>query len=462
MEMMIMKKIFPVFAMKSVLLPIIMIILFISSSLAKKIPDWVREKPVSDKYYIGIGEAPKTDKDYRNISKNNALSDLASEIMVNISSEFIHKLTEKSGMVEEDVRKQVRSSTKANIEGYELVEVWDDGESYWSYYRLSKARYAANKRAKIDKASGLSLDMLKKGDAAEKAGKISSALVYYIQSLNPLNDVIGEPLEVDYNGRRVFLFNEIYSSIQNLLSNIELKALTPAIDATVGQPLKNSLDVKAVYLSMNKPITGLKLNYEFTRGSGDLQNSATTNSDGIAKARLAKITSTDKIQMIKVQPDFSGYLNNSVSPIITNSLRKLSLPETKFILKVSGMAVYLIVEETHLNNSEPGILYVEPKVKNILAEQGFSFVKDMSKAAIVMELKAAARKGSEYHGMFTSYVDLNISVLDMNSGTEIYKNSITDIKGIQLDYDKAAVKAFEEAAKKVNEILPGVIKKIQQ
>ena len=449
------------FNSKTIIYQFAVISIFISLSYAKRVPDWVKQKPVNSGYYIGIGEASKSEPDYRNVSKNNALSDLASEIMVNISSEFIHRLTEKSGMVEEDVRKQVRSSTKANIEGYELVDVWEDNESYWSYYRLSKARYAANKQAKIDKATGLSLDMLKKGASSEKSGKISNALSYYIQALNPLNDVITEPLQVQYNGHDVFLFNEIFSSIQNVLSNIELKAVNSSIEATVGQPVKAPLQVKAVYLSSNTPIANLKLRYSFTRGSGDLQNSATTNSSGIAQARLAKVTSTDKIQMIKVSPDFSAYLNSSVSPIISNSLKNMTLPETKFILKVSGMAVYLIVEETHLNN-DAGILYVEPKVKNILADQGFSFVNDMSKAAIVMELKAVARKGGEYHGMFTTYVDLNISVLDMDSGVEIYKNSITDIKGIQLDYNKAAVKAFENAAKKVKEILPGVIAKIQK
>ncbi len=443
---------------------IVFMMFFVSLSYADKTPNWVKKRPVNSSYYIGIGEASKSESNFRNISKNNALNDLASEIMVNISSEFIHKIIEKSGMVEEDVRKQVRSSTEANIEGYELMAVWEDEDIYWSYYRLSKARYAANKRAKIDKATGLSLDMLKKGYAAEKSGKISSALIYYIQALNPLNDVIAEPLQVQYNGNEVFLFNEIYSSIQNILTSITLQAVNPSLSATVGQPLKSPLEVKSVYSSASgndAPISNLKLKYIFTRGSGDLQSIATTNSAGIAKSRLAKITATDKIQMIKIQPDFSEYLKSGVSPIIANSVKNLSLPETKFILKVSGLSVYLIVEEVHLNK-DAGILYVEPKVKNILTDQGFSFVQDMSNAAIVMELKAVARKGSEYHGMFTTYVDLNISVLDMNSGAEIYKNSITDIKGIQLDYDKAAVKAFENAAKKVNEILPGVIEKIQK
>ncbi len=210
-----MMRIFGDFKHRNLLYQLTVILIGISFAQAKKIPDWVKQKPVNNAYYIGIGEASKSESNYRNVSKNNALSDLASEIIVNISSEFIHRLTEKSGMVEEDVRKQVRSTTKANIEGYELVAVWEDEDSYWSYYRLSKAKYAANKQAKIDKATGLSLDMLKKGAVSEHSGKIANALNFYIQALNPLNDVITEPLQVEYNGKQVFLFNEIFSSIQN-------------------------------------------------------------------------------------------------------------------------------------------------------------------------------------------------------------------------------------------------------
>ena len=88
-----------------------------------KKPAWLEQRPVTPFYYIGIGSAAKegSEADYRQKAKDNALQDLSSEIQVNISSEFIHGLTEKSGIVEEDIKSQVRSSTKAFLEGYVYI-----------------------------------------------------------------------------------------------------------------------------------------------------------------------------------------------------------------------------------------------------------------------------------------------------------------------------------------------------
>ena len=51
-------------------------------------PAWVANKPTQPGYYIGVGRAPKVGdvNGYRQASKNNALSDLGSDISVSISS----------------------------------------------------------------------------------------------------------------------------------------------------------------------------------------------------------------------------------------------------------------------------------------------------------------------------------------------------------------------------------------
>ena len=66
---------------------IVTLLLTVSVSLVgQDMPDWVRQRPVSSLYYIGIGRADKTDKDYMQLAKQNALKDLASELKVQVSS----------------------------------------------------------------------------------------------------------------------------------------------------------------------------------------------------------------------------------------------------------------------------------------------------------------------------------------------------------------------------------------
>ena len=60
-------------------------------------PHWVKNRPVSDKYIIGIGYADKKTKDYRAVAKANAQGEIASTISVNISSELIDIMTGVDG-----------------------------------------------------------------------------------------------------------------------------------------------------------------------------------------------------------------------------------------------------------------------------------------------------------------------------------------------------------------------------
>ena len=438
------------------------VLLFSISVLAGSKPDWIETRPVNDAYYIGIGYALKDPGlgNYHQIARDNALKDLASEITVNISSSFIHTIAEQAGMVVEDVQSYVRSTTEASLEGYELVDKWEDDKEYWVYYRLSKAKYRSAKQQKLDKATSMGLDLYRKGKSNEAQGNYANALVYYIQAFNPIQDYIGEPLLVEYDGSQIYLMNSIYSAIQDLLANIELQAINPNRTAKTGQALKKPLQVKVLYKA-SRPVANLPLEFEFIRGQGSLIRQAITNRSGIAQSRVSKITATDRLQIIQVKPNLKSSLGSGTSKLIQNIVDHFTVPSTKFVLNVSGMTAYLEVSEKPIEGTA-AVLYIEPKLKNALTAYGFDFTNDLSKADVMIKLDAAARKGTVMHELYVAWVDMNLSIVDMSNGREIYKNSFSNIKGINLDYAKASVKAFENAAKEVEKILPGVIKQIQK
>ena len=79
-----------------------------NSLLFAQEPNWVKERPVSNRYFIGIVSADKNNKDYRTVAKAEALNDLASEISVTISSELIDIMVEYTGFSEEYARSKDR------------------------------------------------------------------------------------------------------------------------------------------------------------------------------------------------------------------------------------------------------------------------------------------------------------------------------------------------------------------
>ncbi|MCD4663982.1 MAG: LPP20 family lipoprotein [Bacteroidales bacterium] len=422
-------------------------------------PDWLTDRPIDNNFYIGIGISSKTNNDFIKKAKEDALSELSSEIIVNVTSEIINKIVEKSGVVKEELESYIKTSTQTELEGFELIGTWESNKEYWVYYRLSKELYESEKRKKIDKAVKLSLDFYLKAKISEKEKNIEKALLFYIQSLNPISKFIGEYLETEYEGRKIYLFNEIYSSLQNLFSNIEIQTTGNNYEAIIGKPLIKPLKVFALYDNNSKlKISNLPLKFTFIKGSGEMISKIRTNKEGIGENNITKITSSDKIQIVKCELDISDYFNEvNSSEICANILKSIPSKSTKFILNVSGLSIYFDSDEFIFENNNNNLI-VEPLIKESFSREGFVFVDDISKADFLINMKATSRKGSHFQNLYFSYVDLTISIVNMSTGEEIYKNLFNNIKGADLNYEKACLKAFSNTAEKINsEIVKNIL-----
>ncbi len=442
---------------------LLLICLFFQINLlhAEKTPDWVTNRPINNEFYIGIGHASKIKGSNDHIEKatSEALKNLASEITVNISGEVVSSMIEKSGMLEEELKSKIRSTTEAELEGYELVEQWQDKKDYWIYYRLSKVRYQVAREEKINKAISLALDLFTQAKKSEQNREYDKALLLFLQSLKPIEKYIGETLETKYLGQNIYLNNEIYLSIQNILSNIELKPIKNNIEAKRNKAVKQSIQVIASYYETEQiSISNLPILFSFKRGEGDLISNVKTNMNGIASSKISKITSSDKMQILNAELDISKLINqDSTSFVYQNILKTFPIPSTRIILNVTGLLIFIESEEINLGK-ELDVLHIEPKIKESFSEKGFSFADDIAGSDIYITIKARSREGSEMFGMYSSFVDVTVSALEMSSGEEIYKNVFNNVSGQGLDAEKSGLKAFENAAGKISEsMVPKII-----
>ena len=445
-----------------ILLAYLLIVLFCGIAIAdQKKPVWINQRPVENDYYIGIGAADKGkgNLDYRQIAKENALQDLSSEITVNITSQVIVNLMESSDAVQEDLKSQIQSTTKANLEGYELVDNWEDENQYWVYYRLAKDVYAKNRKARIDKATSLGLNLFAKGKEKENAKDPAAALGLYVQALQSIQEFIGEPVKTEYAGTTIYLQNELFNNLQSLLSNITLSVEKGQLDGTVGRAINDPLVVKAT-LREGTPVANLPLSVQFVKGSGELISQIRTGIDGLANTRISNITSTEKMQIVNIKVIVASEVTQNEYPLIYNLLKNMTIPSSRIIINVGGISCFMEAAET-IVGEQPDMLYVEPKLKKVLTDQGFSFTDNIADADILIKVEAVAREGAQVYNLFSSFADLSISVTNLESGQEVYKNSFSGIKGIQLDYKKAAIEALKNAGKKVDEISPELISKLQ-
>lgn len=429
------------------------------------VPTWVEKRPIDPGWYIGIGTAEKrgAPEDYLMRAKHSALNEIASQITVAISGEQISRISEQLGKITDDYQAQLRSSTSAELEGVETVGTYENDTQTWIYMRLNVGHYRALRAEKRERAASLALDYFTKAKSSESAGKAAESIQLYLQALSAVGKYLTEPVQASYNGRNVYLVNEIVQSLQYMLNAIGIEPKNTPVDAQIGRPVKQPVEYSVTYTNasgISKPAPMLPLRFSFIRGAGEIIHTATTDQNGIASTRIAKMTATDKLQMIGAEIDLS--LMQSGDSVLASLLKGFTVPGAKTIVNVSGVSVYIKTTETQFG-SPLRLPRIEPALKGMLSNEGFSFTQQQASASITIDIRADSRQGSQTYGLCVAYADATISVIDMNSGDEIYKNSVSNIKGISDTYDKAGMKAFDEAASVMkNDVIPLLLEKYRK
>jgi len=446
-------------------LSLVMLVLVSSSYAGRRRPKWVKKRPISSEYFIGISVVKKDVDNYMQLAKNKALQDLASQISIQISSNSVLHQFEDNTSFKEEFESQVQTSLAQDLEGYELVGSWNNkrGNEYWEYYRLSRKQYELLKRLKLNKAKKLAQNYYEEALKYEKKLDLLQALSYYAKSIDALKKHLDEDLSVMTFEGRVNLGTEIYKRIQNLYARTQLIPEKKNIKIEISTSVKEPFFVKALWTgdSGEEPLTNLPLAFDFVTGGGLLNKSVNTDEFGYASSYLTRVTSKQKLQEIEVSMNLSSILNPDDEDY---ELYKMFLtpelaPKCKIILNVERLKALMIFSEKIFGeDSKRSIL--KNAIKKELSANFFSFTDDKDRANVVLDVKTNVTKGEIKEGrnykVHIVYLDCYFTLTDMKTGFEIFNDAIYEVKGMKpVSYNYAVKEAYEQAVEEIhNSIIP--------
>ncbi len=175
---------------------------------------------------------------------------------------------------------------------------------------------------------------------------------------------------------------------------------------------------------------------------------ATVNSDkkGTAQYFLnkEKVPESGEYEL-HVMLDIAGFLGlDSNSDFYQDMIRDHPPQVRKMKLKVLSPTVYVNSSEMSLGQLL-GIPILEPSVKNAFTELDYEFVDTETEADLILTIVAATRSAQQSGNFRTSYLDATISLIDRKSGNEVYKKSLSSIKGTAASFELGSIKAYEKA-----------------
>ncbi len=414
---------------------------------AQQRPVWLNDYPANPLYYTGVAGTEKQESptDYQAKARDLALSELISQIEVNVSSNTETLEKEINGQYENSFSAMIQLQASKTIEDYEIVDSWENEKEYWVYLRLSKQQYQSRLLQKIELAQEQSYKAFLDGQQAFDQRNYASALSLFIKGLGDVSPYLDRLTPIAHNGEQINLFAEHRSRVQATLNQITIDGTSGPDIVRIGQPAAVPFSVKVVSSNDRIPQEGIPFHFSFIKGDGEMENTVTTSSDGVAGTQLSKLLSEEKLQIVMARLALQDYLNEEVSnAFLINLLNSFTVPETRFVFRVSGRPVYLELNETYLGE-EKQTNYIQPVLKNHFNEKNFVFTEDMGEAELYVDLQSNTKKGSETSGFYSVFLDFRITITSLMSGEEIATYSLSDIKGVSITYEKAAANAYQAA-----------------
>ncbi len=430
------------------------------TDMLKDAPEWVQQTPNAPSYYHGIGMIYKSGvQNYRERARQVALSELAGNISVNISSSSVLNQFEYDHTYSEFFKDEIRMNTQEQLEGFEFVEQWENDQQYWVYYRLSKSTWEEIKKERRDKALRLSKAQLEQANSYTAKGNYVDALNFYICAIEEIRDFLGEDLRISFDNEERSYATSLKTAIINDLQR--LKIVFPSSAMEIGPDSKNkNLSFEAAIIdNCERPVSGIPIITRFTWLPG-YKIETTSDINGKFKIAIGTIDFRKQSEKIISEINLDKIVSDNTNDILVKRLFETMKPHSYILpIKLTAPAFDIVLNEKNIGQTiiNSGL---REEIVRLLKQNGFELVSANNKGDYSIIVEANTQKGSERNGLFSAKLNAAVLVKDRSNKT-VYNRKVEDISGLGSGFSEAGRDAFRSFISKYRiSIYPEIVQNL--
>jgi hypothetical protein len=418
-----------------------------------KVPLWVSSRPNSGFKYVGIGFAEKNKgSDYQIQAKKAALYDLASEIKTNISSNSVLYTVQNNNNFNENFNSLIKLSNTDNLEGYQLIDSYENDKQYWVYYSLDKAAYAEAKAKKKQQTISRAASLIASSFVDEGNKDFSSSLKKRIQAFGVLTPYLNEEIvfdEAQTKGLRTVI--DLTTLIQQQLQSISVEF---SMQNPVLKPYQPAYAPLKYRLIINK--SAALQNFPFLVSSDDdrisVQSFASTNGLGDMFVKVTNVEPINQPLAFSLQPDTKTLMGSDSVGLagLTFLSQFVSTGTLKVNAQVNSIAVFIQCEEKNFGTATGGGA-IEGIVRQKFTGEELRITDDKTQADFIIEAFADTKEDvssavlGQNYGLKLAGLTIQLNLRAANSKDYLYKAQVSDIFGYANQLDQAGLNAYQSA-----------------
>ncbi len=415
-----------------------------------KAPIWVSSRPNNGFKYVGVGFSDKTRGDnYQMEAKKNALYDLASEIKVDISSNSVLYTVQNNNNFNENFNSLIKLSNSDNIEGYTLVDSYENDKQYWVYYQLDKQEYANQKARKKQQIISKASNLIVASFVDEKNKDFSSSLKKRIQAFGVLTPYLSE--EINFEPEQTQGLKNVFDLTNLIQQQLQSIQAVPQKTVQVLKPYQANYSslIYNLELSTKTPLQNFPLIVSSDDEKISVNEKTTTNTNGELQVKVNSVEPLNQYVSFSLNPDINTLMG-------TDSVGRAGVILLKQFIQTSALKVQANVTNItiHVNSVEKNFgKNTGANTLGTFIQQKFNgaevqLVDKPEEADYIVESVAETQEDISSEILNTNYniklaaLVINLQLKSKASNTVIYKTQVNDIYGYANNLEKAGLNAY--------------------
>lgn len=435
------------------LLVCVIILFKINTYAQTEKPEWILKYPINSDFFVGIAYADKKLYNYMEAAKSKALQSLANEITVKIIGQTSLQTIEINQKVKQSYISSVTTETIKELEGYELVDSWQDKNQYWVYYRLSKKDYYQAKKDKANSALQIAKNYMMLGNENINTNNYIQGINYYFMATNQIQNYLYFEFDLDLKQQINELYQDAYKNVSTFYNQIEIKTNSDQIKLKPYQLKNYQLNFQIQNKQNLKPITNFPFIINVISGKADIEiNKKLVNEKGSLNFKIISFSTKNKTTIFKIKLDKEALFNEY---ILTNNLlaidlyKKISCEKN---IEVESETLNVFIKSTEKSfNTKNKDQALANALKSYLTENGINITNEAATANYFLTIEANTTKGNTAYDMQVVYLDATITLNKAN--TSIYNKNFNGVKGLKATENAASYDAYQKLIRKFNEEL---------
>ena len=413
-------------------------------------PDWVLTSNSNPNHWVGVGSIEKPfSGNIRAAARSQAVNEIASQITIQISSNFTNIMTEYNYDISTFSKSIIDSRVENNLGDIEYLNFHEDEYRFYVHARLSKEKYYESLAKKRENAVHAALGYLQRADS-----ELNGDSFNLLQSaIDEIVEFMDEPLKIEYEGKSQNLYSLIKLKFQDKVNRVQIFPAKNEIEITFGFSKSEIIEILTKDKQSDKVITGIPVKIE----TSDKINlvSGITDLNGKLLLPLPNFDSFESQKQIIISMDFHEI-----------QLSPNSYPKTPISIKINSPSIFVDIEEKLLGKKSENPI-VGPMIKDFFSANLFAIFGSIENADLIINGNVNTSQKStspNEWGIYQTFADATITVLNGRTGDDICSVTLSKVQGADFNSNEGSAKeAIKKIAKEIEKItIPQIFKRMEE